>query len=95
MTAAVVRVALTGELDLESADAVGGRVREVLERGATEVVVDLAAVTFCDSTGVEALVAAHDTAARAGARLTVAHAYGITRRTLEITGVWPVLVPAG
>jgi anti-sigma B factor antagonist len=64
-------VELTGELDYDSS----AQVRELLPALALEdgqqLVVDLAGVTFCDSSGITALLAArnHALAARAGIAL--------------------------
>ncbi|GAA1085669.1 MULTISPECIES: STAS domain-containing protein [Kitasatospora] len=46
-------VALRGELDLHSAGRLEPRLLPLLERGGGELVLDLAAVTFCDSSGVD------------------------------------------
>ncbi|WP_329243635.1 STAS domain-containing protein [Streptomyces sp. NBC_01478] len=64
-------VELTGELDYDSAS----QVRELLPglalQDGQQLVVDLAGVTFCDSSGITALLAArnHALAARAGIAL--------------------------
>lgn len=51
-------VAVTGELDVDSATRLRAELSRVLARGTTTVVVDLSRVTFCDSVGLAALVAA-------------------------------------
>jgi anti-sigma B factor antagonist len=86
-----VRLDLAGELDLATAGLFSEQVGQALAGGATELVVDLAGVTFCDSTGVDALVKARALAERHGARLGAVNAHGVTRRSMEITGVLELL----
>lgn len=50
----VVRVAVTGEVDVATADDLYQSITDAAESVA-EVVVDLADVTFCDSSGIGAL----------------------------------------
>ena len=50
------------------------------------LVIDLGAVTFCDSTGLGTLLRARDDAAHQGAALHLAHPTRIVARLLEITG---------
>ena len=59
--------------------------------GAQTVVVDLAQVTFIDSTGVHGLVTAHHAALAAGGRLHVRNATGPVATVLELTGVGALL----
>ena len=61
---------LRGELDLATAAELEQLVNESLDAG-NEVVVDLRALEFMDSSGIRVLVAAHARAARVGARLFI------------------------
>ncbi|MGW6917342.1 STAS domain-containing protein [Kitasatospora sp. NPDC054939] len=49
--------------------------------------IDLAAVTFCDSTGIDALLLARTEADRQGVTLYLAHPIQAVTRVLEITGI--------
>jgi anti-anti-sigma regulatory factor len=42
-------VALTGELDIASADSAFGQVQNIIDRNHLPVVLDLAELTFCDA----------------------------------------------
>jgi anti-sigma B factor antagonist len=64
-------LALTGELDLGSIGALKEAVGHRLAAEAS-VVLDLAGLTFCDSTGLGAFVALHRQARSTGARLALA-----------------------
>ena len=91
----VVVVRVAGEIDT----ATELRLRDALlaavgQRGATHVVVDLAEVVFIDSTGVGALMAARNAAARAGRSLSVRNANGIVGQVLATVLAHPeVLEP--
>jgi anti-anti-sigma factor len=77
-------VAVAGEVDMVSAPAF----LQALEsaRGSSRVVVDLTEVEFFDSSGVAALVRAHQTLSGLGIELrVVAPPAALARRVLEIT----------
>jgi len=59
-------VALSGRLDMESAEADFPLVREVLQESATGIVVHLGAVEFVSSSGFRMLLALHQEARAAG-----------------------------
>jgi len=61
---------LRGELDLATAPQLEDLVNERLDAG-QEVVVDLRALEFMDSSGIRVLVAAHARAGRTGTRIVV------------------------
>jgi anti-sigma B factor antagonist len=80
-------VAVSGELDLSNA---GGLVRQVevaVRSGRNCIVIDLSAVTYMDSTGLAALIEAHQlTEARRGRLALVAGSESV-RRTIEVRGL--------
>ena len=83
----VAVVSLPVEIDISNADQIREDLLSVVNRGATTLVVDMSATTFCDSAGVNALVRTlkRATANSTGMRLVVStHA---VRRVLDITGV--------
>ena len=81
-----VVVTLTGECDLEGRDdLIAVLLRAVGD--ADLVVVDLAGVTFMDSSGIHSLVTAHRSARESGRALHVVNASGTVATVLEITGV--------
>ena len=85
-------VTLTGECDLEVRDdLIATLLRAVGD--AELVVVDLAGVTFMDSSGIHGLVTAHRSARGAGRALHVVNASGAVATVLEITGVAGLLGP--
>jgi anti-anti-sigma factor len=62
-----VTLEVSGEIDFATADAFRSRLYEIIDRSdAPPVFVDLAAVTFIDSAGYHALVAADEYATRRG-----------------------------
>jgi anti-sigma B factor antagonist len=76
---------LHGELDLWTVPKLRMRLAEALERGTGPVVVDLAQVTFIDSTGLSALLNALRRLTRAGRRLLVTTQEGPVLRLLRMT----------
>ena len=88
----IVRLVLAGEVDLATAE----RIPEATEKALTsaqpaEVLIDLAAVTFLDSTGMRNLLTAQRLAADSGVPLRVVGARGGVERVLTMTGLLDVL----
>ncbi|MBQ0907041.1 STAS domain-containing protein [Micromonospora sp. U21] len=87
-------VLLSGEIDMNGA----GQLLDLLDRtiqATRRVDVDMAAVQFIDSTGINALITARRAAAVAGGQLVVTNPSKNARRVLGITGVLEVLSPPG
>jgi anti-sigma B factor antagonist len=82
---------LAGELDMSTAP----QLNEVLDRLAAEgerrFLVDLSALTFCDSTGIAAFVRGDNRAAADGGWLRISGASGRVARVLQVTGLADVL----
>jgi anti-anti-sigma factor len=85
---ATAQVAVSGEVDLATAEVLRDRLLGVLrDEAPTMLGVDLAGVTFLDCTGISALVAVRNAAVRAGRQIRVTHAQPIVRRVLDLTGL--------
>jgi anti-anti-sigma factor len=76
-------LALTGELDLETAQVLEGAVLHACEAGARHVALDCTGLDFIDSTGLAAIARLR----REGIQLSVIHESDIVRRLFELTGV--------
>ena len=81
----VVRVTLTGELDLASAYAFDRRLLAVEARKPTLICVDLRQVTMLDSAGLGRLVSAQRRARRGGWRLVLVRGGRTVMRVLQTT----------
>ena len=81
-----VAVVVEGELDMASADEVGGAVAELRATGFDRVVVDLRHVDFIDSTGLRTLIALRNDAKRNGHALTLLAPAPAVGRIFDITG---------
>lgn len=80
-------VAVEGELDVATAPRLRAGVAAVtLERGQL-LVVDLAGVTFCDSSGISALIAARNVAEAAGAGVALVAVPARLSRTFALIGL--------
>jgi anti-anti-sigma factor len=76
-----------GELDLAAVPAFEAQLLTLVSAQRVRLVIDLRKVTFCDSTGLSAVVRADRACAEAGGWLRLAAAQGSVRRALEITGL--------
>lgn len=90
-----VRLVAIGEIDLNSADRFTNGLQKGLDMQPFTLTVDLAGVTFMDSTGVNALVRFRNRAAEGGLTLTVVNCQPLVRRVLELTGLLPWLTTGG
>ncbi|GGQ73645.1 STAS domain-containing protein [Couchioplanes azureus] len=90
--ATTVCLAVAGEIDLATVDKLDRALREAISRsGVTEVVADLSAVTFCDSSGIAALDRAYGEGLRRGTVFRITAPRSSVRRVLELTGMLETL----
>ena len=88
----VTTVALSGEIDMSVGGDVFRVMAEELRRSGTETVrIDLSAVSFLGSAGLQALVKARKLADAQCQRLVVTGAKGLPRQVLETTGLLTLL----
>lgn len=82
-----VVVELPAEIDVTNSGQVYDELVAALASGVRVVIANLVSTTFCDSSGVRAIIHAHETAVASNARLRLAVATeGSVRRVLELTG---------
>jgi anti-anti-sigma factor len=88
-----VRLALAGDLDLSESDFAGNLIQLVVtDKSERRVEVDLAGVTFLDSSGIAAIMAGRATALDRGCCFfTATNTHGVVRRILEVTKLLEVL----
>ncbi|KAB1118950.1 STAS domain-containing protein [Micromonospora aurantiaca] len=79
-------LALSGEIDMSGADRLDDLLHETVAQAGT-VEIDLAGLTFIDSTVLSILVGAHHHAVDRGVDLTLLNATGQVRRILDLTGI--------
>jgi anti-anti-sigma factor len=80
-------VVAKGEIDLHTAPLLSKEVAELVGCGLEPVVIDLAGVTFLDSSGVEVLVRLHDALGRRPEALVLRQPSSTVCRVLEMAGV--------
>ena len=90
-----VRLLAVGEIDLNGIDRFTNGLQIGLDMQPLTLTVDLAGVTFMDSTGVNALVQYRNRAEEAGLTLTVVNCQPLVHRVLDMTGVLPWLTTEG
>jgi len=82
-----VVVVLPDEIDVTNSDEVYEQLVGVVAPGVDTVIGDLTSTTFCDSSGVHAIMRAHEWAATRNVMLRVAVSPdGSVRRVLQLTG---------
>jgi anti-sigma B factor antagonist len=87
-----VVVVLPAEIDVTNSERVHTQLVAALSPGVDVVIADMTATSFCDSSGVQALVFAHEAAVARGIRLRLAVARdGSVPRVLQLIGVGRVL----
>lgn len=87
------RVTVAGELDAASAPALAALIDPLVAKDVPSVVINLAEVTFMDSSGLRTLVRAANEAKASGGSLVLARASGAVIRLLEVTGLVESLRP--
>ncbi|MFH8623246.1 STAS domain-containing protein [Streptomyces vietnamensis] len=88
---AVLTVA--GELDMETADRLQELLAEQFGQGRRRLVLDLSALDFMDSSGLNVLIRAVNKARESDGDLYLAAPTPAVRRILEITGVMTTIPP--
>lgn len=83
----IIALGLVGEIDLSSADLLVATINSAIDSGARSVVLDFSEVTFINSTGLGALVAATKRLRSDGGDLILRHFRGIPASALATTGL--------
>jgi anti-anti-sigma factor len=87
----VARVVVQGDLDLGAVPTLDERLTLLEQDGVKAIILDLRDLSFIDSTGLRALLAASSRAANDGHRLAIVGAPDSARRLFEITGTERIL----
>ncbi|WP_460603955.1 STAS domain-containing protein [Jatrophihabitans fulvus] len=80
-------IEVVGSIDVASRDRLADATRTALDSGASTIVLDLAGVSFIDSTGIGTLVDAAGAASEAGGSLLVRDPSRPVERILEVAGL--------
>jgi anti-sigma B factor antagonist len=83
----VIGIPVRGEIDLASVPSLSGAIGELIQRGYRYVALDLGAVEFTDSRGINVLVAMRQHPQDAGGQLVVQAASTPVPRVLEVAGL--------
>jgi anti-sigma B factor antagonist len=86
-----VNVSIAGELDMGDADRVGAILRDAAAAGRALLRVDLAGLTFADSSAIKAILVGAGTAEQRGVAYQLVNPHGGVRRLLEVTGLTEAL----
>ncbi len=80
-----LHISLAGELDIVNAPSLDEKLAGVQADPAMTVVLDLRGVTFIDSTGLRALIAADERVREGGGRLVIVRGAAAVDRAFEVT----------
>jgi len=83
----VAVVTLPAEIDMTNADTVQDELLAALSQGAVLLIADMSQTSFCDSSGVSAMVRVFRRAAAGGSELRMVVRTPAVQRVLSITGV--------
>lgn len=83
--------AVSGDIDFHTAPRLRSGGLELIEQGHHQLILDLTGVTFCDSSGLSALIGLWHAAQGAGGFLALAAAPDRLMRILTLTGLHTVL----
>jgi anti-anti-sigma factor len=86
-TDATAVLSIRGELGIDSAPQLRTSLTDLVDGGITRIVVDLGALTFCDSIGLSAFADAHIRCTRVGGWLRLAAPSPFLLRTLSVVGL--------
>jgi anti-sigma B factor antagonist len=86
-SAARTEMAVRGVLDTNGSRKLLTKLDRLIDDGRHHLVLDVSGVTFCDSTGVSALVRSHARAAQMAGELRLVAPSPALRRVLEISGL--------
>ena len=81
------RLVARGELDVYVGPVIVERVAELAAEGVKLIILDLAGVSFLDSSGLRGIIQAGNLLAGLDGRLLIEGTSGATQRVLEITGL--------
>ena len=80
-------IEIEGQVDLHAAPSLDARIASVIDQGRTRVIVDLARVSYIDSTGLSVLVDALKRLRRGGGALSLVVADYDVERLFQATGL--------
>jgi anti-sigma B factor antagonist len=80
-------VVIAGEIDLYTAPQLQSEFTRLLQEGPGRVVIDMSAVDFCDSTGMNVLLSALKRLKERGGTLEVAAPRPAVQKILQVTGL--------
>ncbi len=87
----VTAIKLAGELDMATAPSLQARIAELISSGRSRILLDLSALDFCDSAGLNTFVLGDRHCMPSGGWLRVTKPQGHVARVIALSGVDDVL----
>jgi anti-anti-sigma factor len=90
--AGVVRIAVSGEVDVDTSETVAALIAEAAaEPGTVGLIIGLAQAGFLDATGIRVLLVGREVAVRNGCSYRVTNPRGFIHSVLAVSGVFTIL----
>ncbi|MGD9482066.1 STAS domain-containing protein [Streptomyces sp. TRM70308] len=90
-TQGAVVVALSGEVDIDTAPDLRRSAHQLVDEGHQDLVIDMGDVTFCDSTGLSALIGIWHTTREAAGTMSLVAIPDRLHRMITVTGISELL----
>jgi anti-sigma B factor antagonist len=88
-------ISVTGEIDLYTAPKLQSELMSALSGSPARLIVDMSGVDFCDSTGMNVLLAAQRMAREHGGNVELSGPRPAVRKILQVTGLESVFTVTG
>jgi anti-sigma B factor antagonist len=88
-------VTIAGEIDLASAPSLRERLSQCMDKGCRDITLEMSGVSFMDSSGIKALLAARGQLEEVDGRLTLSSPSRTVLRVLDVTGLSSVFAITG
>ncbi len=81
----VVILDINGEIDLYNAPEIKETIKNQMEQGKNQIIINLDKVSYIDSSGIGVLISSLSNLKKAGGGLKIIHVYASVRKVFELT----------
>jgi len=81
----VVILDINGEIDLYNAPEIKENIKNQMEQGKNQIIINLDKVSYIDSSGIGVLISSLSNLKKAGGGLKIIHVYASVRKVFELT----------
>lgn len=81
----VIILDINGEIDLYNAPEIKENIKNQMEQGKNQIIINLDKVSYIDSSGIGVLISSLSNLKKAGGGLKIIHVYASVRKVFELT----------